>query len=976
MLCPTCRKQNPSSAAFCTNCGTKLPVQSVQNDSEISERLSRLERLFKKYVSEGSLSEAEISEISLTDSSPKLPTQTQVSQEPRIQEPDYDEIPTLGASTESEAHEDETKAQKDSSKDHAIPVPRRAFSLPSIDFDLGVNWLAIVGGLMVVLALALISFAVYTAGGEVLQLILLLVIGSSFLTLGEFTRGKYKILDQVFSGIGISVIYAVVYATISNGRIDPILGLVLLGTVGLSGGYIAIRSNGMWIAILGVTGVFASPFIIDYGAPEFSIVFFIAYLIIMDIAVLVVSTHRNWKALNQISLWGSYLFIYITTTSSDITESKIPIIASLIIVNLIFFGVTSFFHIIRRENPSFQDLTITISNTVIFYISCILILSSDYPKEFAAINLWLAAINTAIGIMIYRSRESYKNYGIIFISQGAVFLIAFFPIYASGISTTIVWSLMAASTTYIGLKTNEWKWRLYSSALYCLAFLKLSFFDIPNESIPYRVLGLNSDNWLVNNSTITLSIFLLSCWIAFSFYKLMALSSTTNHSTEESADNELTRYINDTLSRLRSEYLLYEGWRPLILSMTSTLYLWIFSMYHISGIDMSEGAITLVMTAVTGLYGVSIIYIAIRRQNIPFRILGNVLVVISSGIGLIGILAALDQNPANKLLNPVFACYTLMLISIGFSVFLQYKAIWPIGEGAVFNKLSSIGNQWTIELHVHILPVITFFAIGYQLFTQFAIFGNSIDDLTVTLYFALYSSTLIYISKARIMNSIGYSKTFFQLAGYILLSVTIFKLVSSDLIIANDASRNYEWDGFLGFTGYQMVPILNPYFLLVSIITILILINLRYGLPANNSTNIGYTSLAPRYRTQIAIIMAVSAGFLILFTGTRELILWFEHANLARPPVVLSIYWALYSISIILLGMKLKRYQIRLAGLLLLAIPVLKIFTYDAWTTANLLGFISLFILGCLLLGMSYIYQRNRSLVVAFLSENENNTKE
>ena len=68
-----------------------------------------------------------------------------------------------------------------------------------------------------------------------------------------------------------------------------------------------------------------------------------------------------------------------------------------------------------------------------------------------------------------------------------------------------------------------------------------------------------------------------------------------------------------------------------------------------------------------------------------------------------------------------------------------------------------------------------------------------------------------------------------------------------------------------------------------------------------------------------------------------------------------------------ILGIRWGMAKMRLIGFGILIVPVAKTFLYDVWVIHPILGFGGMFVMGCMLLGMSFVYQRNRTRVQSFL---------
>lgn len=77
-----------------------------------------------------------------------------------------------------------------------------------------------------------------------------------------------------------------------------------------------------------------------------------------------------------------------------------------------------------------------------------------------------------------------------------------------------------------------------------------------------------------------------------------------------------------------------------------------------------------------------------------------------------------------------------------------------------------------------------------------------------------------------------------------------------------------------------------------------------------------------------------------------------------KKSVTLSVFWILYAVLLLILGIIKKAKYIRLFGLFLLSFAILKLFMYDLWGLGTLYRIISSMTLGIVLLAVSYAYQR------------------
>ncbi len=80
--------------------------------------------------------------------------------------------------------------------------------------------------------------------------------------------------------------------------------------------------------------------------------------------------------------------------------------------------------------------------------------------------------------------------------------------------------------------------------------------------------------------------------------------------------------------------------------------------------------------------------------------------------------------------------------------------------------------------------------------------------------------------------------------------------------------------------------------------------------------------------------------------------------------VALSILWSGYSIAAVVAGIRFRFRPIRVLGIGLFFVTILKVFSIDIWSLERLDRIISTITLGLILLGAAFLYQRFRKLVV------------
>lgn len=190
-------------------------------------------------------------------------------------------------------------------------------------------------------------------------------------------------------------------------------------------------------------------------------------------------------------------------------------------------------------------------------------------------------------------------------------------------------------------------------------------------------------------------------------------------------------------------------------------------------------------------------------------------------------------------------------------------------------------------------------------------------------------------------------------AGVALLALAVWKLITYD-------SVNVYIDP-LDFT-----PVLNIRFLCFALVLVLLsaLAVLFRRAKSDLSENENVLFLG----------VLIAANVIALWMISQEVIYYFDSLA-ARTAgdytdamhLTLTVFWALYAMAMIGVGIAAGHSRVRLAGIGLLAIPVAKLFVFDVFLLEMAYRVVAFITLGCLLLGMGLVYQRYSLVVRGFL---------
>jgi uncharacterized membrane protein len=135
--------------------------------------------------------------------------------------------------------------------------------------------------------------------------------------------------------------------------------------------------------------------------------------------------------------------------------------------------------------------------------------------------------------------------------------------------------------------------------------------------------------------------------------------------------------------------------------------------------------------------------------------------------------------------------------------------------------------------------------------------------------------------------------------------------------------------------------------------------------------------LVPEWKTP-ASTLAIAANFLTLWVLSFEIWNYFDarvlHGmahGLARNVQNLSLtgLWLVYAVVLLVVGIARRSRAVRLGGLILIAVSIVKVFVYDVFTLSTMYRIIAFVGLGILLLVGGFLYQRYSARIKEFLTK-------
>jgi len=477
MLCPKCNRENQPDAQFCIFCGAPLLPPEAEDAQELAALREEVRRLRDLFIAmNGRLIDLESKQGITAPPPPEpAPAPTPPPPEPTPVAPIQEVAPPVIVRAP------EPKAEPPRAKP---PKARKG----EWEHILGGSWLARIGVLALVIGIGFfLKFAFDNNWlGPAGRVILGVIIGLVLLGAGYWWRKRYPVLTQVLSGGGIAVLYLSIFASFAiYDLVHFYVAFAFLFLVSIASAILALRYNSMSLAIIGILGAFIAPFILGAFGGNGSaaggtgqVVQLLAYVILVDIGVLILSSFRNWRWFTLLALFGSLIAFGVWHEEFQRYISLATAEIGITIIFLIFAGATTLFHIVWRRAPQAFDFTLMLINAAAYFGISLGLMWDVYRAWMGVFVFLIALFYGAVSYLAFKRRAESTRLGLFALGIALVFLTVALPIQLGDKAwATIAWAAEGAVLMWLAFKAKIPVFRYYSYLVFSAVVIRLLFFD-------------------------------------------------------------------------------------------------------------------------------------------------------------------------------------------------------------------------------------------------------------------------------------------------------------------------------------------------------------------------------------------------------------------------------------------------------------------------------------------------------------------
>ena len=337
------------------------------------------------------------------------------------------------------------------------------------DYFTGGNLLVRIGG--VVLFFGLAFLVKYAAEHSLVSIAMRLwgvaTLGVAITVIGWRLRSKEGAYGLVLQGIGVAILYLVIYgASKYYGLLSLQVAFGLMFAVVVSASILAIVQDALPLALFASAGGFMVPILTSTGQGSHIVLF--SYYAFLNLGIFIVAWYRSWRSLNLLG----FLFTFVIATVWGVLRYRPELFATTEPFLLLFFtmylSISILFTLKHPYRPqNLIDATLVFGlPTVAFPLQVALVRPYMYGEAYSAVALG-ALYGGLFWILRHRSRTNLLADS--FLALSVIFFTVAIPYIFDADVTAALWSLEAAGVIWISFRQKRPFARYFGMAILFVA---------------------------------------------------------------------------------------------------------------------------------------------------------------------------------------------------------------------------------------------------------------------------------------------------------------------------------------------------------------------------------------------------------------------------------------------------------------------------------------------------------------------------
>ena len=307
-----------------------------------------------------------------------------------------------------------------------------------------------------------------------MRIILGYLTGGALFGVGYYLKPKYEKFSAVLVSGAMAIFYFLTYVAYDFYQMFPTgVAFALMFFVTVATIWFALSYNQQIIALIGMVGGYAVPFLLSNGGGHVWVL--LSYVAFINVGILIISFYKQWRWLYHsafVFTWALYLTLHVFKYK----DNQGLYFSFLLVYYLIFHFAFIVRKLWAKDTFTIGDILILLSNTLLFYS---LGLSFTFENVFEHTRDYLTIFtlaNALFHFLVYyytRSRGASKELKYLSLILAISFGTLTIPIYFKGVWITLFWAMEAGGLFWVG-RTK--KIRMYEVISYIV--LSLATFSL------------------------------------------------------------------------------------------------------------------------------------------------------------------------------------------------------------------------------------------------------------------------------------------------------------------------------------------------------------------------------------------------------------------------------------------------------------------------------------------------------------------
>ena len=357
----------------------------------------------------------------------------------------------------------------------------------SPEFAVASQWLLRIG--VITLLFGIGFFLKYSIDngylGPAARVGLTVITGLGMLVGGTRLLGRrYHALGQGLLGGGLAALYFAVFAAHQMfDLVDAVPAFALMVLVTVLAGGIAVAFDSMLVAVLGIIGGYATPFMLESAPTSLTPLF--TYLLILGCGVLGLCFRKNWPLVNMLAFVGTWGLVIpaIQRTGLYSPERFWDVFPFLVGYFVLFSTATFLFKIVRGVKADLFDLLALFLNAAVFFTVGGRMIDQAYAATYgrqpvALLAVAMAAFYAAHVWIVLARRIVDRELVVSFLGLASFFVTITMPLVLSRQWVTASWAIQAVIMLWMAERLGSRFLRLAASAVLGLVLCRFFVLDL------------------------------------------------------------------------------------------------------------------------------------------------------------------------------------------------------------------------------------------------------------------------------------------------------------------------------------------------------------------------------------------------------------------------------------------------------------------------------------------------------------------